>query len=47
MEFVFLNKYQDYYKSREINDVFRMQQMEDDSLKEYLEIFLYNYHKSE
>jgi len=45
MKYVFLKKYEDYCKSRDVNDIFRMQQMEDESLDEYLERFLYNYHK--
>ena len=41
-----LKKYQDYCSSKESkDDIFKMQQ-EDESLKEYLERFLYNYQKS-
>lgn len=46
MKFSFLNKYQDYFKRRDVNDIFRMQQIEEESLEEYLQRFLYNYHKS-
>ena len=43
----FLKKYQDYCKSKDSrNDIFKMQQQEDESLEDYLEIFLYNYQKS-
>ena len=46
MKSVFLKKYQYFCKSRDINDILRMQQTEDKNLEEYLERFLYNFHKS-
>lgn len=46
MKYVFLNKYHNYSKRRDFNDIFGMQQMEDESFEEYLERLLYNYHKS-
>lgn len=46
MKSIFLKKYQDFCKSRDINDILRMQQIEDENLEEYLEWFLYNFHKS-
>lgn len=40
----FFKKYQDYCRSKESNDdIFKMQQQEDESLEEYLEMFLYSY----
>ena len=47
MKKTFLKKYQDYCKSKDSKDnIFKMQQQEDESLEEYLERFLYNYQKS-
>ena len=47
MKNYFLKKYQDYCRSRDAkNDIFKMQQMEDETLEDYLERFLYNYQKS-
>ena len=47
MKKTFLKKYQDYCKSKDSkDDIFKMQQQEDESLEEYLERFLYNYQKS-
>lgn len=46
MRSTFLKKYQDFYKSRDISDILRMQQTEDENLEEYLERFVYNFHKS-
>lgn len=47
MKNCFLKKYQDYCRSRDAkNDIFKMQQMEDETLEDYLERFLYNYQKS-
>lgn len=47
MKNCFLKKYQDYYRSRDAkNDIFKMQQMEEETLEDYLERFLYNYQKS-
>jgi len=37
MKSIFLKKYQDFCKSRDINDILRMQQIEDENLEEYLE----------
>ena len=47
MKNFFLKKYQDYYQSRDAkNDIFKMQQMEEETLEDYLERFLYSYQKS-
>jgi hypothetical protein len=46
MKDTFLQKYQDYCKDNAKNDIFKMQQTEDESPKDYLERFLYNYQKS-
>ena len=44
---IFLKKYQAYCKSKDSkDDTFRMSQQEDESLEEYIEIFLYNLQKS-
>ena len=43
----FLWKYQEYCKPRDSrNDIFKIQQLEDESLKDYLERFIYTLHKS-
>lgn len=47
MKSTFLRKYRDYYKTRDLNDILRMQQLHDESLEEYLERFLYHFHKSQ
>ena len=47
MKSTFLKKYQDYCKSKDSkNDIFKMQQSEEETLEDYLERFLYNYQKS-
>jgi hypothetical protein len=46
MKDTFLRKYQDYCKDNAKNDIFKMQQTEDESPEDYLERFLYNYQKS-
>ena len=46
MKSIFLRKYQDFCKTRDLNDILRMQQLDDESLEEYLECFLYHFHKS-
>jgi hypothetical protein len=46
MKDTFLRKYQDYCKDNVKNDIFKMQQTEDESPEDYLERFLYNYQKS-
>ena len=47
MKTTFLRKYQDYCKPRDSrNDIFKIQQLEDESLEDYLEIFIYTLHKS-
>jgi hypothetical protein len=47
MKETFLQKYQDYYRPRDArNDIFKMQQSEEESLEDYLERFLYNYQKT-
>jgi hypothetical protein len=43
MKDTFLWKYQDYCKDNAKNDIFKMQQTEDESPEDYLERFLYNY----
>ena len=43
MRIAFLNKYQEYCKTRDSrNDIFRMQQQEDESLEDYVEMLSYN-----
>jgi hypothetical protein len=44
MKYTFLRKYQDYCKDNAKNDIFKMQQTEDESPEDYLERF--NYQKS-
>jgi hypothetical protein len=46
MKDTFLWKYQDYCKDNAKNDIFKMQQTKDENPEDYLERFLYNYHKS-
>jgi hypothetical protein len=47
MKDIFLKKYQDYCKTKEsCNDIFKMQQLEDETLKYYIEIFGYISQKS-
>ena len=47
MKTTFLQKYQEYCKPRDSrNDIFKIQQLEDESLEDYLEIFIYTLHKS-
>ena len=47
MKSTFLKKYQDYCKSKYSKiDIFKMQQLEEETLEDYLERFLYNYQKS-
>ena len=42
-----LQKYQDYYKPKDSrHDVFKIQQLEDKILEDYLERFVYTLHKS-
>ena len=43
MRRIFLNKYQTYCRSKySKDDIFRMNQQEDENLEEYLERFVYN-----
>ena len=43
----FLRKYQEYSRSKDShNDIFKMQQQEDDTLEDYVERFVYNLQKS-
>ena len=43
MRSAFLNKYQEHCRTRDSqNDIFRMQQQEDESLEDYVERFIYN-----
>jgi hypothetical protein len=47
MHKIFLKKYQAYCKAKNIReDIFDMTQRDDESLEDYLEIFLYNLHRS-
>ena len=47
MKTTFLQKYQEYCKPKDSrNDIFKIQQLEDESLEDYLEIFIYTLHKS-
>jgi hypothetical protein len=48
MKDIFLKKYQDYYKTKESrNDIFKIQQLEDETLEYYMEIVGYISQKSE
>ena len=43
----FLRKYQEYCKPKDPrHDIFKIQQLEDESLEDYLERFIYTLHKS-
>ena len=43
----FLGKYQEYYKPKySRHDIFKIQQLEDEILEDYLERFVYTLHKS-
>ena len=47
MRNIFLKKYQAYCRSKDYkDDIFKMSSKEDETLEEYLEIFLYNLQKS-
>jgi hypothetical protein len=47
MKETFLQKYQDYCRPKDArNDIFKMQQSEEESLENYLERFIYNYQKT-
>ena len=47
MKSAFLKKYQEYCRTRDSrNDIFRMQQQEDESLEDYVERFVYNLQKN-
>ena len=47
MKTAFIQKYQDYCKPKEsLNDIFKIKQLEDQSLEDYLERFTYVLHKS-
>ena len=47
MKMVFLKKYQEYFRPKDSrNDIFKVQQHEDESIKDYLERFTYILHKS-
>jgi hypothetical protein len=47
MKYIFLKNYQDYCETKESrNDIFNIQQLEDENLKEYMERFAYISHKS-
>ena len=46
MKTTFLWKYQEYFKPGDSrNDIFKIQQLKDDSLEDYLERFIYTLHK--
>ena len=43
----FLQKYQEYCKPKDSqHDIFKIQQLEDESLEDYLKRFVYTLHKS-
>ena len=43
----FLWKYQEYYKPKDSrHDIFKIQQLEDEILEDYIERFIYTLHKS-
>ena len=47
MKTTLLQKYQEYCKPRDSrNNIFKIQQLEEESLEDYLEIFIYTLHKS-
>ena len=47
MKTTFLRKYQEYCKPRDSrNDIFNIQQLEDEILENYLKIFIYTLHRS-
>ena len=47
MKTTFLRKYQEYCRSKDShNDIFKMQQEEDETLEDYVERFVYNLQKS-
>jgi hypothetical protein len=47
MKTTFLRKYQEYYRSKDSrNDIFKMQQQEEENLEDYVERFVYNLQKS-
>ena len=47
MKTTFLRKYQEYCRSKDsLNDIFKMQQQEDETLENYIERFVYNLQKS-
>ena len=47
MRSAFLKKYQEYCRTRDSqNDIFRMQQQEDESLEDYVERFVYDLQKN-
>ena len=47
MKASFLKKYQEYCKPKESrHDIFKIQQVEDESLEDYLKRFVYTLHKS-
>jgi hypothetical protein len=47
MKDIFLKKYQDYCKTKESrNDIFKIQQLEDETFEDYMERFGYISHKS-
>jgi hypothetical protein len=42
MKATFLKKYQDYYKSKDsCNDIFKIQQLENENIEDYMERFAY------
>ena len=47
MKTSFLRKYQEYYKAKDSrHDILKIQQLEDKSLEDYLDRFIYTLHKS-
>jgi hypothetical protein len=47
MKYIFIKKYQDYCNTKESrNDILKIQQLEDETLEDYMEIFSYISHNS-
>ena len=47
MKTTFLDKYQDYFKSRDVKeDIFKIMQKEDENMEEFLEHFNYSLQRS-
>ena len=47
MKIKFLKKYQDYWRTKDSrNDIFKMQQQDEESLEDFLERFIFSFQKS-